>query len=99
MNIVSITRLKEFWTNNSQAKIPLVYWINIVKKCKWKKWWEVKQNFPTADKVGDRVIFNIGGNNYRLIVIIRFFNNHVYVRWLGTHADYSKLTEREIKNL
>ena len=99
MNIVSKAKLKEYWGKHSVVESSLVRWFYIVKRAKWKGWKDIKSDFPSADKVGDRIIFNIKGNNYRLIVIVRFFNKHVYIRWFGTHAEYDRLTESDIKNL
>lgn len=99
MNIVSKSRLRKYWFNHSGVEGALVRWYYIVRKAKWKEWKDIKSDFPSADKVGDRIIFNIKGNNYRLIVIVRFFNKHIYVRWFGTHSEYDKLTKKDIRFL
>jgi len=99
VNIVSKSKLKEYWGKHSGVKDALARWYYTVKKAKWKEWNDVRSEFPSADKVGDRVIFNLRGNNYRLIVIVRFFNRHIYIRWFGTHAEYDKLTRKDIENL
>lgn len=99
MNIVSKRKLIKFWAAHSGVEPPLLRWYYIVRKAKWKSWKQLQADFPSADKVGDRVIFNVKGNNYRLIVVVRFFNNHIFLRWFGTHAEYDKLTKDDILNL
>ncbi len=99
MNVVSKSRLKKYWGRHSETKDVLLRWYYITRKAKWKSWKDVRIDFPSADKVGDRVIFNIKGNNYRLIVVVRFFNKHIYLRWFGTHAEYDKLAKKDIEIL
>ena len=99
MNIISKRKLLSFWKSHSDVERPLLRWYYFARKAKWKRWKELQADFPSADKVGDRVIFNVKGNNYRLIVVVRFFNNHIYLRWFGSHAEYDKLTKEDILNL
>jgi len=99
LNIVSKSKLKKYWLKYAGSEAALVRWYFFVKKAKWQEWKDIRDDFPSADKVGDRIIFNLKGNNYRLIVIIRFFNKHIYLRWFGTYADYDKLSKEDIKNL
>jgi len=99
VNIVSKRKLLNIYKVHSHAQGALLRWYYIVRKAKWTSWKELQNDFPSADKVGDRVIFNVKGNNYRLIVIVRFFNRHIYLRWFGTHAAYNKLTKKDILNI
>lgn len=60
---------------------------------------DVRRDFRDTDLVGDRLIFNIGGNKYRLIVRVDFPYRRLYVRWIGTHAEYDRLTKGDIESL
>ena len=83
-------RLREFWENHTSAKKPLQAWYAHVKQSQWHNLAEVQQDFPSADQVQRLTIFNIGGNNYRLIVRIEYGQQKVYIRSILTHAEYDK---------
>jgi len=100
MRVVTPKRLTEFAKKHSQAKIPLLHWYEIVKDAKWNNLDDVKTDFNSVDYVGNnRYVFNVKGNDYRLIVIIIFVSKKIYIRYIGTHADYSKIKTKEIKFL
>ena len=65
-------------------------WFKIVQKTEFGSFAELREVFPSADKVGDLIVFNIGGNKYRLIASIHFNRNKVYIRHVLTHAEYDK---------
>lgn len=90
MHIISMRRLRTFWTSYASAKQPLRGWYTQVKQAQWANFAEVKQDFPAADQVNRLTIFNIGGNNYRLIVRIEYLQQKVYIRSVLTHAEYDK---------
>ncbi len=95
MRIISIKKLKEFWEKpkNSDSEIPLKIWINLVKKGSWQKPNEVLKEFPDADNVGNnRIAFNIKHNSYRLIVVFRYKIQICYIRFIGSHKEYDKIT-------
>lgn len=100
MRILSTKRLKNFWENPnySDSKDDLEVWVSIVKKANWQNTNEVVSEFPSADNVGNkRIIFNIKGNKYRLIVLFRYDLQRVYIRFIGTHKEYDKI--EDIKNI
>jgi mRNA interferase HigB len=66
-------------------------WFNIVKASDWLNTATLKAQFRSASFVGDRVVFNIGGNKYRLVVYVNFPWRAVYIRFVGTHAEYDEL--------
>ena len=66
---------------------------------RWSKFADLRRDFRTAVLVGDRVIFNILNNRYRVIAIVNYRQHGVLARWIGSHADQDCLTEKEIKNL
>ena len=94
MRIVSHRRLKEFYeaSGHEDAKVPLERWYEIVEEAEWKNFAEVRSLFPSADFVGNQhYVFNIGGNKYRLVVVIKFIMGYVFIRWVGTHSEYDKI--------
>jgi mRNA interferase HigB len=97
MNIISRLQLREFWEKHPDSEIPLRLWFTKVKKAKWKNLNELKSDYPTADYVGDnRVVFDIKGNHYRIIVLVFFEGQKVYIRFVGTHKKYDKIDAKTI---
>lgn len=89
-------RLRDYWTANPTAQAPLAAWLRITNRQAWQSFSDVRATFNSADYVGGKVVFNIGGNNYRLIVSINYRNQLVFVRWLGTHAEYDRIDVAEL---
>ena len=90
MHIISRKALREFWEVHADAKTSLARWYRIVNSADYQTFIELRETFPSADMVGDLVVFNIGGNNYRLIASIHFNRGKVYIRHVLTHAEYDK---------
>ena len=90
MHIISRKKLREFWEIEKQAETPLDNWYRTAKNANWQNIVEVRQAFPHADLVGSCVIFNIGGNKYRLITYINFRVQKIYTLHVLTHRDYDK---------
>ena len=90
MHIISKTPLKQFWEDHSNAETGLRYWYKIASESQWQPIYDVRQTFPHADTVGQLTVFNICGNNYRLITKIVFPKGKVYIRAVLTHAEYDK---------
>ncbi len=90
MHVISKTLLKQFWEKHPNAESGLKSWYKIASQSQWKHLENVRQTFPHADAVGQLTVFNICGNNYRLIVKIVFPKGKVYIRTVLTHAEYSK---------
>ncbi|KIE06232.1 Uncharacterized protein NF27_AZ00020 [Candidatus Jidaibacter acanthamoeba] len=92
MRIIARSNLKEFWNIYKDAEQPLKTWFDLVKKADWDKPNDVKQTFNSADIIpNNRIVFNIKGNNYRLIVQINYRFKIVYIRFIGTHTEYNKI--------
>lgn len=92
MVIISYGTLKAFYSIHADAKDALNNWYRVVLKANWSNFHELKQVFNSADAVGnDRFVFNIRGNNYRLVVMIFFDIRTVYIRFVGTHHEYDKI--------
>ena len=88
MHVISKKKLREFWEENPKAKSPLQAWYQIAKHAEWQNFAEVRESFNSADMVGKFVVFNIGGNKYRLIAVIHFNRGKLYIRHVLTHAEY-----------
>ena len=89
MRIFTEQALKEYAEAHPDVKVALQEWTTVVKNSKWTCFADVKRTFNSVDNVGNQhYVFNIRGNNYRLVVVIKFTIQFVYVRFFGTHAVY-----------
>jgi mRNA interferase HigB len=92
VRVISIRRLREFWWRVPQGMEPLLAWYADARKADWASPGAIKRRYPSASILpGNRVVFNIGGNKYRLVVRINYPYRVVYVRFVGTHADYDRI--------
>lgn len=92
MRILSRTTLQAFWSVEPRAKAPLEAWFTVVEAAAWQNFAQVRQTFNTADAVGDsRVIFDVGGNKYRIVARISYAYGNVKIKFVGTHAQYDKI--------
>lgn len=90
MHVISRRKLLEFVKVHSEVALPLDSWYRVAKSAKWSNINEVRQVYPSADAAGNFTIFNIKGNNYRLIVDIVYLTQRIYIKYVLTHADYDK---------
>lgn len=90
MHVISRKTLRQFWEQHPDSKQALARWFKILERTQFRTFNELRVVFPSADKVGDWIVFNIGGNKYRLITVIHFNREKVYIRYVLTHADYDK---------
>lgn len=92
MRIISRKTLKTFWVAHSQSERALRAWFHESKVARWKSFQDIRRDFPTADiRPGNRVIFDIKGNTYRLVTKIHFNTGIVFIRFVGTHAEYDRI--------
>lgn len=92
MRIIARRTLKAFWEKHSDAEQPLRAWFKVTEAADWSSPKDVKGDYATASVLRDnRVCFDIGGNKYRLIVKINYPYRIVYIRFVGTHADYDRV--------
>jgi mRNA interferase HigB len=92
MNIRRKDIIDDFIKRHADAKNALQRWIVIVEKAEWKTHADIKTDFPAADYIGKgRYVFNIRGNNYRMVAVVIFIANLLAVRFLGTHNEYDKI--------
>lgn len=97
MRVVTPRRLTEFSKKHAMAKVPLLHWYEIVKRAKWENLSDVKRDFRTVDYIGNnRYVFDIKGNDFRIVVIIIFVSKKIYVRYIGTHDSYSKIDATKV---
>ena len=97
VRIIARRALREFWERHPDAEQPLRAWYHDARKADWRTPAEVKRAYANASIVGaNRVVFNIGGNKYRLVVAINYPFRVCYVRFIGTHAQYDKIDAQNI---
>lgn len=93
MVIISKTILNQFFEKYPAAAGPILEWYIKVKQADWADFSELRSMFPATDYVGnDLYIFNIGGRKYRLIARIFFSARTIFIRFVGTHEEYNKVT-------
>jgi len=89
--------LDNYASKHSDIANALQKWVNIIEEISWKSHAELKFYFPTADYVGNnRYVFNIKGNNYRIVAVVVFISGILKIRFIGTHAEYSKINCKTI---
>lgn len=99
VHLIKKQSIENYVLKNAQARIGFAYWLSIIKNVDWLKAQDMIETFNSADLLGDgieRVIFNIGGNKYRLICSYYFGEQqvHLFVKWIGTHAEYDELCKK-----
>jgi len=98
MKIISVAPLREFWAVYPDAEQPLTSWVDEVKKANWKTPAEIKVHYGSASILkNNRVVFNIKGNDYRLIVSIFYPPGWVYVKFIGTHKEYDAVDANTVE--
>lgn len=90
MHIISRKTLRAFWEQYPDSQTALIRWFKILQKTDFTNFADLRATFPSADLVSDLVVFNIGGNKYRLIASIHFNRNKIYIRHVLTHQEYDK---------
>jgi mRNA interferase HigB len=92
VRIIARRTLREFWEKHADAEQPLRAWYHDVRQADWQSPADVKRVYANASIVGDdRVVFNIGGNKYRLVVAVNYRYHMCYVRFIGTHKAYDRI--------
>jgi mRNA interferase HigB len=90
VHVISRKVLVEFWELHPDSKEALLRWYKIVVHSEFDSFDSLRRTFPSADKVKDLVVFNIGGNKHRLIASIHFNRGKVYIRHMLTHREYDR---------
>jgi len=98
MRIISKSTLVNYYTKVPQSKTALEEWYEKTKKSEWTCFADIKNTFNSVDAVGNqRYVFNIKGNDFRLVVLIQFTPKTVYIRFVGTHKEYDAI--KDIQNI
>ena len=90
MNVISKRGLLKLAARHADSLDPLVGWFHVARKANWRGLSDVRRDFPSADQVGDVLIFNIKGNHYRLITRMNYPGRRIFVKALLTHAEYNR---------
>jgi mRNA interferase HigB len=92
MRVIAVSTLREFWKKHPQAEIPLRAWFAEASRADWKSPAAIKAAHRNASFVGNnRVVFNIQANDFRLVVAVHYNRRMMYVRFVGTHAEYDAI--------
>ncbi len=97
VRVISRKKLKEFWKRHPDVRQPLQAWYDDAKHAIWKSPADIKAVYRSASFIGnDRVVFNLKGNNYRLVVAIRYEYGIVFIRFVGTHQEYDRIDAAKV---
>lgn len=97
MRIISKKPLHEFWEKHKDAQAALQAWYEDALRAEWRTPQEIKRRYSNASVIGDnRVVFNIKGNDYRLVVKIHYDREQIYIRFVGTHRAYDDIDAESI---
>lgn len=97
MRIIAKSTLRDCWEKHAITEQPLKAWFQEVSKVGWRNHNELKADYPSASILSDnRIVFNIKGNHYRIIVKVNFAYQMMWIRFVGTHAEYNKIDANKI---
>jgi mRNA interferase HigB len=97
MRIISVKALREFWARHPDAEQPLKAWFAEARSASWTQPAEIKDKYGSASILRDgRVVFDIGGNRYRVIAWINYDFFTIYIRFVGTHEEYDQIDAQSI---
>ena len=97
MRIITKRTLQTFWERHPDAEGPLQIWYDQVSKDDWERPTQVRERYANARIIGNyRLVFNIKGNHYRLVVSVFYPGREVYIRFIGTHAEYDRINPEEV---
>jgi mRNA interferase HigB len=97
VRIVALKALRDFWTKHPRAEGSMTEWYEFVRCAQWRGPQDVKCDFAAASFVANnRIVFNVGGNKYRVVVVALFRSGALYIRFVGTHAEYARIDVTEV---
>ena len=92
MRVIAIKALRDFWARHPDAEQPLKAWYDEARHAQWTTPQDIKARYASASFVGgNRVVFNIKGNDYRLVVAVAYRFQAAYIKFIGTHAEYDRI--------
>jgi mRNA interferase HigB len=97
VHVIKKKTLQDFWTEHLSSEVPLRAWLKDAERARWHTLHDIKAYARSADMVGDnRVVFNIGGNKFRMVVLCLLAKGRLYIRSVGTHTEYDSIDARKI---
>ena len=97
MRVISVGVLRDFWAQHPDAEQPLKTWFTTAKKARWASPADIRAQFGTASILqNNRVVFNIAGNKYRLVVAINYVAFILLLKFVGTHAEYDRIDAQTV---
>lgn len=90
MHVISKVKLREFRVQHADSEDALNDWYKFASKANWSNLLDIQKRYPKAEAVGNFTVFNIKGNNYRLIVDIRYSSQTIFIKYVLTHSEYDK---------
>lgn len=97
MRIFTERTLRGYWEQHAAVGPSLRAWLKHTEQANWSSPQQVKDDYPSASIISNnRVVFNLKGNNYRLVVQINYLKGRVYIRFIGTHAEYDRINAAEV---
>lgn len=94
MHVISKKSLSNFWEKHAKSRDSLLAWHKVAENCTARNFTELKETFGTADYVPDKfTVFDVGGNNFRVIAVIYYTTQKMYIRGVFTHLEYNKWTK------
>ena len=98
MRVIAVSNLKTFWEVHADAEAPLRAWLEAVHGARWAMPTDITAQFTTASVLKSRrVVFNLKGNDYRLVVAVAYRLGWVYVKFIGTHAQYDRIDANTVE--
>ena len=90
MKLVGENKLHKFAAKHANARPAIKNWLGIVRRADWRSLIDVKATFASADYVKNKIVFNVGGNNYRLVAVAEYSEGTLFIREVMTHAEYDR---------
>jgi mRNA interferase HigB len=92
MRVIALSTLRNFWIKHPDAHTPLKAWYALASRSLWKSPSDIKEAYRNASfTANNRVVFNIKGNDYQLVVMVRYDKGFMFVKFVGTHSQYDKI--------
>jgi len=97
MRIIALRVLREFWIRHPDAEIPLRSWFAATRRARWNSPAEVKAAYRNASFIANnRIVFNLKGNDYRLVVAVHYNRGMMFIRFVGTHREYDRIDATKV---
>ena len=97
MRIIALRVLRDFWNRHTDAEIPLRAWYAAASRADWRSPADVKAAYRSASFIANnRIVFNVKGNDYRLVVAVHYNRGMMFIRFIGTHREYDKIDASSI---